>query len=198
MKRSILAAFLLITCALAVLACIPSMRPSRQTAQSPGLPSLPAAQKNVRGISPDENVEYSSLLFPELDSGAVTAISILSPDASFEFLCRGLGDVSVNGHEADSEVFLTLISQIAELSVAPAEPIPEGSTPLLRLSVTADGKQYDAAFYSGGKSASHAFIKSGGSTPAYHRTAGWRVGTLMMTCEGTRIQDERGNESPAD
>lgn len=191
MKRSVFAVFLL---AAAALVCAPLLLRTPSAAKDPA--PLSAKQNNARAQAPGEDNE--SLLFPELDDSAVTAVSIKSPDSSFEFLCENKHDVSVNGRRADSEIFRTLVSQIAEIAVTPADPFPEGSELLLFLSVTAGGAQYNAAFFADGKDGAHAYIKSGGSAPNYHRTAGWRVGTLMMTCEGTRIQDERGNEPPAD
>ena len=68
---------------------------------------------------------------------------------------------------------------------------------LLTLVVLADGIQHTARFYDDGKQGEKALIVAGeADTPQYHRTGGWRVGTLVMTCEGTRIQDAHGNETP--
>lgn len=190
MKRRIIAAGAL--CGALLLSGLPLAAPTPRNTTGD-----PAAQKNTRVQAPGVNAEYSSLLFPGLDGGAVTAVSVSSPDSSFEFLCKGRHQVSVNGSRADSEIFRTLVTQIAEITVSPGSPMPDGGELLLRLSVTAGGAQYDASFYSGGADSSRAYVVSGGSAPAWHQTAGWRVGTLMMTCEGTRIQDERGREPPA-
>lgn len=155
------------------------------------------AQKNVRASAPDVNMLHHTLLFPGLDAGAVTAVSVSAPDRRFEFLREQPHEVSVNGRKADSEIFCTLVSQIAEIPVSPAEPFVSSDEPALHLTVVSGGRQYQAAFYAA-SDGSLALVRSGaGDAPGYHQTAGWRVGTLMLTCEGTRIQDERGRETPA-
>ena len=69
---------------------------------------------------------------------------------------------------------------------------------LLTLTVCTGGKQHIARFYEDDGTGEVARIVAGSAdAPEYGKTGGWRVGTLMMTCEGTRIQDERGNERPA-
>ncbi len=69
---------------------------------------------------------------------------------------------------------------------------------LLTLTVCTGAKQHIARFYEDDGTGEVARIVTGSEdAPEYGQTDGWRVGTLMMTCEGTRIQDERGNERPA-
>lgn len=138
-------------------------------------------------------------LFPALNPDAITAISVDTPGRSFEFCTDGLGSVSVNGQQADSEIYGTLVSQIAQLPVASSVAfVPEDAHLLLTLTVCEDGAQHIARFYEDGGTGELARIIFGSSNaPQYAQTSGWRIGTLMMTCEGTRIQDERGQERPA-
>ena len=59
--------------------------------------------------------------------------------------------------------------------------------------------EFFSRFYEDGGTGEFARVIAGTEgEPEYGQTCGWRVGTLMMTCEGTRIQDERGNEQPTD
>lgn len=156
--------------------------------------SAEAAQNTAQALAQDG----PDLLFPDLDMDAITAISVRSPERSFQFCADGSGGVSVNGHQADTEIYLTLISQISELPVARIDAFaPDSVQWQLTLTVCAGGEQHTARFYEGDGTGEVARIVSGSEdAPEYGQTGGWRVGTLMMTCEGTRIQDERGNERP--
>lgn len=138
-------------------------------------------------------------LFPGLDPDAITAITLYAPDSSFRFEADGLGSVSVNDRLADAEVYMTLVSQIMELPVsAVAAFTPEEERLTLTLTVCEGGTQHVARFYEDDATCEMARIVAGSpEAPIYGETNGWRVGTLLMTCEGTRIQDERGNERPA-
>lgn len=157
--------------------------------------SAEAAQNTEQALAQDGPV----LLFPDLDMNAITAISVFSPERSFQFYADGSGKVSVNGQQADAEIYLTLVSQISELPVARTDAfIPDSVQWLLTLTVCTGGKQHIARFYEDDSTGKIARIVTGSEdAPEYGQTGGWRVGTLMMTCEGTRIQDERGNERPA-
>lgn len=154
-----------------------------------------AAQNTDQALAQDGPV----LLFPDLDMNAITAISVHSPERSFQFYADGRGGVSVNGQQADAEIYLTLVSQISELPVAHTDAfIPDSMQWLLTLTVCAGSEQHTARFYEDEGTGEIARIVAGSEdAPEYGKTGGWRVGTLMMTCEGTRIQDERGNERPA-
>jgi len=156
---------------------------------SDAVPASAAGQneKSARVVSPDAGQTHEQLLFPGLNADAVTAISVTADGRSFDFLCSGAHEVSVNGSRADSESFRTLIAQIAEITVTPAAPYPEGGQPFLHLAVSAGGTQYQASFFADGKSPL-ALVRSG-SRGDWHRTEGWRVGTLMLTCEGARMED---------
>lgn len=157
--------------------------------------SAEAAQNTDQALAQDGPV----LLFPDLDMNAITAISVHSPERSFQFYADGRGGVSVNGQQADAEIYLTLVSQISELPVAHTDAFISDSVQwLLTLTVCAGSEQHTARFYEGEGTGEVARIVAGSEdAPEYGQTGGWRVGTLMMTCEGTRIQDERGNERPA-
>ena len=160
--------------------------------------SLPAPKP---AVLPRESsaVQASATLFPGLDESAVTAISVITPDRSFHFLCEGPQAVSVNGQLADGEVFRTLLDQISELPVDFHSPFaPQAEQLLLTLTVSSGQAQHTARFYADGKTGEKAHIVSGSpDAPQYRQTGGWRVGTLTMTCEGTRILDALGNEIPA-
>ena len=141
----------------------------------------------------------ASTLFPGLSNAHITALCVSTPERSFQFHTDKSGLVSVNGQQADSEIFSTLLDQIAELPVERRSPFsPQPQDLMLTLVISSDEKQQTARFYEDAASNETAHIVLGtGESSEYRQTSIWRVGTLMMTCEGTRILDIYGNETPA-
>lgn len=170
-----------------LLACTLYPRGEQAEADAPSGTSAPQAEQ-----------EDSALLFPGLNAKTITAITVLTPDRSFRFAAQDGSRVSVNDRQADREIYMTLVSQIAELPVSPSEDFSAGDAKLLLTLTVSDGDgQHTASFYEDNGSCETARIIAGSkSAPLYAQTDGWRVGTLMMTCEGTRVQDEAGNEQP--
>lgn len=155
--------------------------------------NIPLAAPRAASAAP------AAALFPELSRAHITSLFVSTPERSFRFSRDNQGLVSVNGQQADSEIFSTLLDQIAEL---PAERrsafIPQPQDLMLTLVISSDQKQQTARFYAdtvGGETA-HIVLGTGESSE-YRQTSIWRVGTMMMTCEGTRILDIHGNETPA-
>ena len=142
----------------------------------------------------------SSSLFPSLEPGDVSVLSVTTQEGKFEFLCTDVHTVSLNGRKADEEIFATLLSQIAELPVHTLAPFTPAAEPVMTLSIRLrDGAQHTARFYGDGASGRKARIAATSrSASTYHITDAWRMGTLLLTCEGTRIQDENGREAPVD
>ena len=138
-------------------------------------------------------------LFPGLDPTMVTAVSITTPQSAFDLRRSDSRLVSINGHRGDEEVFSTMLTHIAAMDFTEIPPFPAPETPLLTLVVHQRGETYTAAFYTDENKAEHArIISSRESVPVYGVTDGWYVGTLMLACEGTRIQDASGREIPAE
>lgn len=185
----------LVVCAAAAIALCAGLWAVREGQASASSPQTPAASGSavLQSLS-----DPASTLFPDLSSMHVTALSISTPDRSFQFRLDTQGTVSVNGQRADREVFSTLLEQIAELPVdAHSAFVPEIQELLLTLVVSSGTQQQVARFYADGEEGEKARIVVGTpDAPEYCQTGGWRVGTLMMTCEGTRIQDAHGNETP--
>lgn len=159
-------------------------RPSRQTpTQSPAPTDAPA--------------EACDTLFPALDAQAVDALSVVTPERSFSFAADEDG-VSVNGQMADGEVFETLVEQITAIPVISCDAFTPQGTPLLTLTLDCGGVRFTASFYAQAASDVYADVISGTEgTWRYCSTKAWHIGKLVLTCDGTRIQDERGNETPA-
>lgn len=192
MTRMIQIAFLL--CML-LFVCLVLFFPSADIASS--RIAYADTEKAARLSAPDGFKDPSYTLFPDLRG--IIVLTLKTPDRSFQFRRDSAGGVCVNGQQADSGIYNTLVGQITHLPVATQDAFdPDGAKLLLTLEITDEHSKHTAHFYTDGAAGEMARIVSGPpDAPQYHRTDGWRVGTLMMTCEGTRIQDERGNEIPA-
>lgn len=138
-------------------------------------------------------------LFPEFRCTDVTAVSLITPQADFD-LQRGKNSlVSVNGQHGDREVFDTLLDQIAGIPFTPTQAFTTSDSPLLTLIIKLGDTEYSACFYNDGSTGKYArIVSSPESTPLYGLTDGWRIGTLLLTCEGMRIQDAQGRETPVE
>ena len=132
-----------------------------------------------------------SSLFPGMAAEDIAALSVTTQNGE---------TVSVNGRKADEEVFATLLAQIASLPVCPIMPFTPSAEPVMTLSIhMRDGARHTAFFYAGSDAGRSTHISSSSqSIPAFHATDTWRIGTMLLACEGTRIQDEFGRETPAD
>ena len=147
-----------------------------------------AARPRAAGAQPARvYAEPGSILFPELSQ--VTALSVSTPERSFHFHLDPQGAVRVNGRQADHEIFSTLLNQIRELPAQQHSVFsPSAQDLVLTLVVSTGSQQQTARFYSGGSDSKNTrIILDGGEAPQYRQTNGWRVGTLLMACEGTRI-----------
>ena len=158
----------------------------------------PSADAQTAQTAPAMQQDDRAPLFPALDTSRIQAILIETQDSRLEFHTFGAGKVSVNGRRADEQVYKTLVNQIAALPVAGVEPFAGDRELLMTLTIDTGSARHVACFYEDGGTGEEAYILCGPQdAPCYYQTDGWRVGMLMMTCEGTRIQDERGNETPA-
>lgn len=157
-----------------------------------------AAQSEPGVAAADDPSVPAAPLFPELEKTFVTALSVTTPERSFSFACSREGRVSVNGQKADADVFATLLAQISTLPVASLAAFTPTHDPLMTLNVvTEDGQEFIASFYHGERSDAYIrIICDPQGSPHYSQTDGWRIGTLLLACDGTRIQDESGRETP--
>lgn len=162
------------------------------------MPDTAAAAVTATG-EPERRERRDPLpLFPDIDEASVTSVAVSSQHASYSFLRDAPDDVSVNGQKADSEAFDTLLCQITTLPVSIAQSFSASESPLLTIHIVSGGTTHTASFYEGGSRNTALILCGTQDAPLYRQTSAWRVGTLLLTCEGTRIQDESGNETPAE
>ena len=137
------------------------------------------------------------LLFPELTDSDISEIHIRAgDDCAFDFSVRG--ELSVNGQKADGEVFSTLLDQLTADCFIPCEDFEPRGEPLLTVMVSTDTQDFSARFYQDSEDGKYAYVVAGAGKARCLKTDAWRVGTLLLTCEGTRIFDASGQETPVD
>ena len=167
---------------------LPAGNKSTQTLSAPDAP----AREATSGELPDER-----LLFPELTDSDISEIHIRAgDDCAFDFSVRG--ELSVNGQKADSEVFSTLLDQLTADCFIPCEDFEPRGEPLLTVTVSTDTQNFSARFYQDNEDGKYAYVVAGADNARCLKTDAWRVGTLLLTCEGTRIFDASGQETPVD
>ena len=171
-----------------------------------GFMLLPAANESAKTVSASVGQETPAAesassdgqpLFPELSDADITGIRIRANDGcEFDFSVRG--ELSVNGQKADGEVFSTLVDQLTADSFTPCEPFEPQSDAMLTVTVYTDTQDFSANFYQDSENGKYAYVIAGEKNERCLKTDAWRVGTLLLTCEGTRIFDESGQETPVD
>lgn len=182
--------------------------PVRQAATSE-----PAVQPTAEPAETDEPVEtgeaieaaafsdpsaQSEPLLPDFDQKSIVNVSVTTAERQFNFNCTDRSTVSVNGHQADAEIFAKLIDQIVSLPVVALSPFTPQENPVLTLTINTEAGQITASFFNDGDNGTNArIICVLEGTSIYRMTDGWRIGTLLLTCDGTRIQDASGHELPA-
>ena len=169
---------------------------------------LPGAKKQADSVSqtvsqsdsqqPD-NTQDAQALFPELSEDEITGIRIAAPDdCEFTFSVSEKNGLSVNGQKADGEVFSTLLDQLTADCFVPCEDFEPRGEPLLTVTVSTDTQDFSARFYQDSEDGKYAYVVAGADKARCLKTDAWRVGTLLLTCEGTRIFDASGQETPVD
>ena len=157
-----------------------------------GFMLLPAANESAQTVS----VAVGSNS-PAADDTDITGIRIhANDDCEFDFSVRG--ELSVNGQKADEEVFSTLVDQLTADSFTLCDDFEPQNDALLTVTVYTDTQDFSASFYQEQGDDKYAYVVAGADNERFLKTDAWRVGTLLLTCEGTRIFDASGQETPVD
>ena len=173
----------------AALLFAPAARAPQQDAQTPSA---------ARGPSTIAEETDAYALFGGVAGKSVSWLTVVTPESEYAFRCADGLRVSVNGQKADRDVYATLLDQILTMPVVSVSPFTPTEGAFVTLALGCGAEQYTAAFYRDADEESpYMSIISGDSdAPCYQRTDIWRLGTLLLACEGTRIQDEKGEETP--
>lgn len=170
-----------------------------------GVMLLPAANESAQPVSPSAPPESAAAgggaenetLFPELTNTDIVGIRIhAKDDCDFDFSVRG--ELSVNGQKADGEVFSTLVDQLTAESYTPCDAFTPQGDAMLTVTIYTDTQDFSARFYQDEDDGKYAYVVAGEKGQRCLKTDAWRVGTLLLTCEGTRIFDASGQETPID
>lgn len=159
--------------------------PDQRQAQSAPAP-LPSAAPEQTATTP---------LFPCVDRCAALDMSIRASDRAFDFRQTADGAI-VNGNAADNEILSTLIEQVTQMPITPRGAFSTAEAPLMTITVVCGGAEHTARFYRSQQEEDANVLYTRQQAQYYGITDAWRVGTLLLTCDGTRIFDEGGNESP--
>ncbi|MBP3427585.1 MAG: hypothetical protein J6M47_04940 [Clostridia bacterium] len=174
----------LAACALLLLLSLPRPIAQPEASAPAAAPAQPAAQADT------------APLFPGVDPMETLSMSILSGDRAFEFRRTG-ALASVNGHRADGEMLETLIEQITQMPIAPRDAFSPAGAPLMTITLASGGAEHTASFYRSHHGEDADVLYTHRNAHYYGVTDAWRVGTLLLACDGTRILDAGGNEAPA-
>ena len=182
-------------CAAALLACVLLSHASCGDGRQAAPQAQPTVMNKPSTIA-DEAGAYA--LFAQLTASSVTRLCVTTPESQYAFRCADNTHISVNGQKADRDVFLMLLDQILTLPVVTVEPFAPTDEATATLTLYVDGAQYTAAFYreADEESPTVSIISGGADGTCYQRTDRWRLGTMLLACEGTRIQDAQGAETP--
>ena len=96
------------------------------------------------------------------------------------------------------EVFSTLVDQLTADSFTLCDDFEPQNDALLTVTVYTDTQDFSASFYQEQGDGKYAYVVAGADNERFLKTDAWRVGTLLLTCEGTRIFDASGQETPVD
>ncbi len=181
----------MLACGLLLLGALP--QPVDVTASAQHVSASPSPQSVAADPQAGE-------LFEDIAIESVSELSVQTGQTTYTFQCFDAEQVSVNGQRADSEVFRTLVDNILTMPVVTISPFTPASTATLTLILSANGTCYTILFYRDADPENPyvSIIADQSGTTHYHKTDRWRLGTLLLTCEGTRIQDEKGAETPFD
>lgn len=159
------------------------------------VPDAAASSSGPLSIA-DEQEAYA--LFGHLTNTAVTGLSLKTSESTYDFRCTDTLRVSVNGQKADYDVFSTLLEQILTMPVITVSPFTPSSSAAVTLTLCAGSAQYTVVFFRDEDEESPYvnLISGDADDPCYQKTDRWRLGTMLLACEGTRIQDEKGEETP--
>lgn len=170
-----------------------------------GVMLLPAANESAQPVAPSAPPESAAAgggaenetLFPKLTNTDIVGIRIhAKDDCDFDFSVRG--ELSVNGQKADGEVFSTLVDQLTAESYTPCDAFTPQGDAMLTVTIYTDTQDFSARFYQDQSDGKYAYVVAGEKDQRCLKTDAWRVGTLLLTCEGTRIFDASGQETPID
>ena len=93
---------------------------------------------------------------------------------------------------AHEEVFSTLIRQIESAEDGQSAAFQPQDDPLLTVSLSGTDGTHTLQFYADAQDRSRVYVLCSGKADA-STTEAWRVGTILLACEGTQIPEEESH-----
>ena len=90
------------------------------------------------------------------------------------------------------------MDQLLSPSFMPVDAFDPADEPVVTMTVCTERRDFIARFYTDQDVGKYAYVITGAESSRCLKTDAWRVGTLLLTCEGTRIFDASGQETPAE
>ncbi len=116
-----------------------------------------------------------------------TSLCVTAAGRSFRYARSGAA-LTVNGAAADGEVVDTLLRHLsAALSGEEAAFTPE-KEPIMTVTFEMGGDAGQIAFYTDDDNRAQVYVISAGNGASV--TEAWRVGTILLACEGSRAAEE--------
>ena len=163
------------------------------------LPSTKQQTVSVSSSTEEEAMQSAQTLFPDLSDEDITDIRISAANnCEFSFNINEKKGLSVNGQKADKEIFSTLVDQILAPSFIRIDAFSPEKDPIMTLTIYTSEQNFNACFYSGDDNQKYTYVITDEEKNRYLKTDAWRIGTLLLTCEGTRIFDASGQETPVE
>ena len=121
----------------------------------------------------------------------VQQLTVSAGNRSFLYVRTSAG-LQVNGMKADEEVFSTLIRQIESAEGGQSAAFQPQDDPLLTVSLSGTDGTHTLQFYADAQDRSRVYVLCSGKADA-STTEAWRVGTILLACEGTQIPEEESH-----
>jgi hypothetical protein len=147
------------------------------------LPAAAGAQENGRPDSGEVG------LFEETILSGITRLCVRTSHRTYTFLCEGGEAVCLDGGKADEEIFSTLLEEIRDREYEKTTAFTPQTQPVAVVELQEGTRTYEASFYSEGDRECSEVIVRGNGKLRYLQTESWRIGTMLLTCEGAWSAD---------
>ncbi len=147
------------------------------------LPAPAGAQENGRTDAGEVG------LFEGITLSGITRLCVRTSGRTYTFVCTGGQAVCLDGGKADEEIFATLLEEIREQEYEKTPAFTPQTRPVAVVELQEGAATYEASFYSEGDRECSEVIVQGNGKLRYLQTESWRIGTMLLTCEGAWSTD---------
>jgi len=116
-----------------------------------------------------------------------TSLCVTAEGRSFRYMKNG-SCLTVNGALADEEVVDTLLRHLSSALSGENAAFTPDSAPVMTVSFTAGSESGTISFYPDDADKKKVYVVSSGEDASI--TEAWRVGTILLACEGSQAAEE--------